>query len=153
MQQGVKLFSLGEKGMDMDGNDMNRSEVNIDEKTWYEGGEEYWKIIAEKGKANMDGMLGGLTHVHDTDITESQNFMKLLNLRTDYVLDVGSGIGRVAEHLLAPIYANVDLLDINAEFLQVARTNFSQLPRNPLRNVFCIGLQQFRAQGPIYDLV
>ncbi|KAL0483041.1 hypothetical protein AKO1_014934 [Acrasis kona] len=149
-----KVFQLGENGMDMEGNILRGDEVEIDDKDWYNTGKNYWQVVADKGNSNIDGMLGGQTHVHDSDITESLQFLKNLNVTNfNYVLDCGAGVGRVSQHLLAPIFKNIDILDINKDFLDVAQINLSTLPSKPLRNTLCQGLQDFKATQQIYDVI
>lgn len=46
-------------------------------------------------------------------------FLALTALLT---IDVGAGIGRVTQHLLSKFFDQVDLLEFNQDFLEVAKT-------------------------------
>ena len=40
----------------------------------------------------------------------------------DRALDCGAGIGRVSKRLLLPLFSQVDLVELNSDFLDQART-------------------------------
>ena len=58
------------------------------------------------------------------------HFHDVCNLFTD----CGAGIGRVAKHLLLPVFDNVDLVEQNPEFLTQAKT---YLVNNKIDNNLC----------------
>lgn len=89
-------------------------------------------------------MLGGFEKVHPQDVESSLAFLKK-HLPEEIrkggrALDCGAGIGRVAKHLLLPAgFAEVDLLDISAEFLARAR----DVVGPQMVNAYCSGLDNF----------
>ncbi|EGD79238.1 methyltransferase-like protein 11A [Salpingoeca rosetta] len=107
----------------------------------------YW----DEQQPSVDGMLGGLGFVHDTDIAGSRAFLdKVMPLREGQqdrgrALDCGGGIGRVTKHLLLPAgFTSVDILDVSSDFLDKA---VDYVGSDALKNRFCSGLSQFDFAG------
>ena len=121
----------------------------------------YWSEVP----ATVDGVLGGFGHLNKIDIKESNAF--LLAMRQKYqssssatmtttsastttsatttnararVLDVGAGIGRTSQQLLAPLYDKVDVLEQDARFLDKAR---EAVPTDVAGHFYCSSMQAF----------
>ena len=101
--------------------EMWESEAGDSSTDWYTKSSVFWT----KQAASVEGMLGGMGHLHNRDIIGSRKFLaKAMNasgllLPDDSVaIDVGSGIGRVAQELLLPLFREVDMLEQNMEYLE-----------------------------------
>ncbi|EFC48859.1 predicted protein, partial [Naegleria gruberi] len=101
---------------------------------FYQKSTDYWK---EKVTNDMNGMLGGFTHVHDRDIKESSLLLsKVLEDVTPgregeksfmYCLECGSGNGRVTKNLLSKHFDYIDCEDVNEEFLIKAKEECNKI--------------------------
>jgi protein N-terminal methyltransferase len=70
----------------------------------------------------IDGVLGGLGHVHELDIRESMAFLNSLSsVGRDRALDCGAGIGRVAKHLLCRVFRTTDVMEPSQRLLDRAK--------------------------------
>ncbi|EFA75349.1 hypothetical protein PPL_11426 [Heterostelium album PN500] len=111
---------------------------NNNDLKWYTSAADYWKSV----DATVDGMLGGLSYVSDTDVECSNKFItEMTSLGRGRALDCGAGIGRVTQHLLLPLFEKVDLLEQNPLFLDEAKIIFKDEKR--VVNYFAVGLQDF----------
>ena len=123
----------------------------------YEKALDYW----ESTPATIDGVLGGFgnTVVPKVDIVGSQAFIRRLgtlspntfpNLPNQAALDVGAGIGRVAQNLLVKYAENVDLLEPASVLIGQAKIDLKSNPR--IRNFYQAGMQEFEFENK-YALV
>jgi len=110
---------------------------------WYNKSEDYWKKVSP----TVNGMLGGLEHVSNADVEESEAFLKKLIIGNNALIkspesaiDVGAGIGRVTQLLLSKYFSYVDLLEFNPDFLLVAK-NETLKEVKQARNFICSTLQ------------
>nr|CAG4712575.1 unnamed protein product [Naegleria fowleri] len=116
----------------------------VAEADFYKKATEYWK---EKVTNDIDGMLGGFTHVHERDVKESSSFLKkVLKDVTParegekpflYCLECGSGNGRVTKNLLSQYFDYIDCEDVNEEFLIRAKEECAKI-----KETFAVGLQE-----------
>ena len=121
---------------------------------WYAVAGRRWQ--AESG--DLSGMLGGLDEVHAADLAASLGFLDELfgkemlswgpppgelghGLPSGVALDVGAGIGRVSSDVLLLRFKQVELLEAQPRFLEVAR---GRLHAANVRAVHTCGLQDFR---------
>lgn len=89
---------------------------------WYGKALDYWRHTP----ADIGGVLGGLGELHTIDIPETKKFLEQYVFsspahRRERALDCAAGIGRVAKHLLCPLYATVDLLEPLPHMLEQAK--------------------------------
>lgn len=118
---------------------------------WYEKSSKYW----ERQAPTVAGMLGGLEELHERDIRASQAFLTSLartcGLSMDGVaLDVGAGIGRVSRDLLLPMFARVDMLEQNKEYLKKSEAYLSEVTgsfRGRIERRVPTGMQHFCARN------
>ena len=114
---------------------------------WYGKGAAYWESQA----ATFDGVLGGFGHLSPLDVADSRQFLlSLPQLSTTSAIDCGAGIGRVAHHLLCPIFSYVDLVEQNPAYVDTART-LCTAPA--MRHFFTSGLQSFCPAAASYSVV
>ena len=71
---------------------------------------------------------------------------------TERALDCGAGIGRVSKHLLLPVFRCVDLVELNKDFLDKAKT-YLGARASKVGKYFCCGLQDLDLAGRKYDLI
>ncbi|GAM17724.1 hypothetical protein SAMD00019534_008990, partial [Acytostelium subglobosum LB1] len=108
---------------------------------WYTNAADYWKNV----EPTLDGMLGGLGHIAETDVESSNKFItEMASIGRKRALDCGAGIGRVTKNLLLPLFETVDLLEQNPAFLDEAKVAFKDEKR--VDNYFAMGLQDFKFQ-------
>lgn len=105
-----------------------------------------------------DGMLNGYSSISDLDIQTSETFLQSLFRKKKYgpgcgrVLDVGSGIGRISEHLLSKYFDKIDLLEQSYTFIEKAKENLEKL--NKLERCYNVGIQNFSPPNDIkYDII
>ncbi|EME31603.1 methyltransferase [Galdieria sulphuraria] len=124
------------------------SHASRKQEDWYSIAESYW----HKQNPSVDGMLGGYSNLSDIDVRSSLQFLQGLQLpSTRIALDVGSGIGRVATELLTKMFEQVDLLEPNVHFLELAKQNVSD---SQLGRVFRCSMQDFIPEvDRKYDLI
>nr|XP_002127135.1 N-terminal Xaa-Pro-Lys N-methyltransferase 1-like [Ciona intestinalis] len=124
------------------------------EEEFYCKADEYWKNIP----STLNGMLGGYGHISQIDIRGSYTFLKRFlegpgaRVKPNRALDCGAGIGRVAKHLLLPIFKTVDLAELNSNFLEQARTYLGDASSR-VGNYYCCGLQDLKLKEKSYDLI
>jgi len=121
---------------------------------WYGDAVEYWKDISP----DLHGMLGGYERISQIDLEASNNFMEELKKKsvwtsgTEKALDCGAGIGRVAKHLLLPLFDKVDLVEQNGDFLEAANLYLAGY-KNKVGKLYSVGLQDFKPNINSYDVV
>lgn len=126
------------------------------EDPFYDNASKYWSSIP----ATDHGMLGGFANISPIDIHSSKSFLlPLLKLNggragCHRVLDCGAGIGRISKHLFLPVFENIDLVELNQNFLNQAKTEFPTLPDgHKLDRCYCSGLQDFTPGKEEYDVI
>jgi protein N-terminal methyltransferase len=98
----------------------------------------------------IDGVLGGMGHVHEIDIRDSRAFLESLELPgRDRAIDCAAGIGRVSKHLLCPMFKLTDVMEPMEHMLNAAK---AELPASAVGEFLCcsMGDAVFRHS---YDLV
>ncbi|TNJ30578.1 putative S-adenosylmethionine-dependent methyltransferase [Giardia muris] len=123
---------------------------------WYKACSSWYTDCVEP---TIDGMLGGLSYVHEGDVAWSKTKLQELAtkgiIRTNSCIDCGGGIGRVATFALAPIFEHVDLMEGCQAFVEASSKNFA---KDALRNRFVAPLQDIDAVRNVikdrkYDVV
>ena len=85
---------------------------------WYEKTRRYWSDV----EPTINGVLGGMEHVHEDDIRESKAFLESLPLLgRERALDCGAGIGRVSKLLLCPLFRTTDVMERSPQMLAAAK--------------------------------
>lgn len=85
---------------------------------WYGKSLAYWK----KQEPTVNGVLGGMEHIHGADIAESKEFIESIpNVGRSRALDCGAGIGRITKNLLSLMFEKTDLLEPMHHMLEVAQ--------------------------------
>lgn len=78
----------------------------------------YWT----QASPTIDGVLGGLGHVHELDVRESMEFLESLKfVGRERAFDCGAGIGRISKHLLCPLFRTTDVLEPSQHLLERAK--------------------------------
>jgi len=112
-------------------------------RSWYLLGADYWSGIPQ----DLDGVLGGQTHIDGVDVAESTAFLAervqaARGVGALRALDLGAGIGRVTRALLSRHFAVVDLVEQDEAMLaQAVRELSAALPPGRLGRALVAGLQ------------
>ncbi|KAG7388398.1 Alpha N-terminal protein methyltransferase 1B [Phytophthora pseudosyringae] len=130
------------------------------ELAWYASALEYWDDEA-KCPLTDDGVLGGFAHVSGVDIRESKRFLKHVRdaVRPEWgchaAADCGAGIGRVSKLLLLPMFDRVDLVEQSPRLLRgvLQYMGEDEALRARVRDLYCMGLQDFDPAPASYDLI
>ena len=65
-------------------------------------------------------MLGGLTELHEPDIRDSEIFLNKMitkyGLKTNNIVELGAGIGRVSQHLFQKYFDHVGFIIFYSRF-------------------------------------
>ncbi|KAL7696852.1 AdoMet dependent proline di-methyltransferase/Methyltransferase domain containing protein [Lotmaria passim] len=116
-------------------------------KGWYGKALEYWRNVP----ATVNGVLGGMEHVHDIDIKGSRKFIESLPDRgTNRALDCGAGIGRIAKNLLTKMYTTTDLLEPVEHMLEQAKKELEGLP---VGEFILASMETAKLPPKTYDLI
>jgi hypothetical protein len=99
----------------------------------YKKSMDYWSHI----QPTNHGMLGGYEMISQQD---SKGSLEFLHSLSGYALDCGAGIGRVSL-MLIQLFDNVDLLEQDSKFIQVAKAQFAGNPK--IIDFYNVGLQDF----------
>mmetsp|Transcript_7738 Transcript_7738/g.20479 ORF Transcript_7738/g.20479 Transcript_7738/m.20479 type:complete len:289 (-) Transcript_7738:641-1507(-) len=133
-------------------------ELPPEQQRWYADAKKYWSNVPP----TVDGMLGGLGSLSESDLSASRNFLAEAFggsgaggiLRYDRALDVGAGIGRVTFGLLAPLFDKVDMLESDARYLEKAKSDAGRRGLSAkLGDQLCMGMEQFCRSPQKYDLI
>jgi len=114
---------------------------------WYEKGLAYW----ENSPSDISGVLGDYGYTHPIDIADSEKLLEKMQefgVKTDSVLDVGAGIGRISDGFLTKKFKHVDLLEPAANFMEVAKKTLDGRARNFYRE----GIEHFQFKTN-YDVI
>jgi protein N-terminal methyltransferase len=97
---------------------------------------EYW----QNAPATVDGVLGGMEHVHEIDIRESKAFLESLPfVGRARALDCAAGIGRISKHLLCPLFNLTDVLEPFEHMINRAK---AELPPESVGEFLRTSMQQ-----------
>jgi len=102
--------------------------------SWYQMGADYWR----DSTPDLNGVLGGQTHIDSIYLTESLIFLKenviaRLGVGTRRCLDCGAGIGRVTKGLLSLVFDRCDLVEQDEGLLAKAVLELSSNPSTSLK--------------------
>ncbi|ETK91670.1 hypothetical protein L915_04801 [Phytophthora nicotianae] len=130
------------------------------ELTWYASAHKYWDDEANCPLTD-NGVLGGFAHVSGVDIRESRRFLKHVRdtVRPEWVCnaaaDCGAGIGRVSKLLLLPMFDHVDMVEQSPRLLRGVPQYLGAIEtlRARVRDLYCMGLQDFEPAAASYDLI
>lgn len=130
------------------------------ELTWYASAHEYWDDEANCPLSD-DGVLGGFAHVSGMDVKDSRRFLKHVRETTRpewecrTAVDCGAGIGRVSKLLLLPMFEHVDLVEQSPRLLRGVPQYLGadERLRARVRDLYCMGLQDFEPAAASYDLI
>jgi protein N-terminal methyltransferase len=113
---------------------------------WYEKTRRYWS----EAEPTVNGVLGGMEHVHEDDIRESKAFLESLPLvGRERALDCGAGIGRVSKYLLCPLFQTTDVMERSPHMLAAAR---AALPPEAVGEFLAESLERVVLRNT-YDLI
>nr|CAD7445249.1 unnamed protein product [Timema bartmani] len=137
--------------MEVEANNTTISKDQADDIS-YDLAAKYWSSIP----ATVDGMLGGLGYISNTDIQGSLKFLRELFKMRDppgrrQALDCGAGIGRVSKNLLIQNFEKVDLVEQNLVFLEHAKNYIG--PCHKVGEFYNFGLQDFIPETAKYDVI
>jgi len=125
------------------------SSINLpDRSKFYRDAEKYWAKV----EPTVNGMLGGLTELDDSDCKFSLKMIEKFQQSTKYALDVGAGIGRVTKNVLLKKYNNVDLLEVDKKFLDQAREFIGHPLEKRVGQLYNVGMQDFEFERK-YDVI
>lgn len=125
------------------------------EQRFYEDADRYWKEIP----ANLNGMLGGYSHISNVDVAGSKQFLKDLIQQSNGItntkraLDCGAGIGRVSKFVLLRTFDSVDLLEQNEQFLAQVGAYLGSELFSRVGTCICSGMQNATLKTNYYDVV
>ncbi|KAI3648454.1 hypothetical protein MP228_006308 [Amoeboaphelidium protococcarum] len=127
--------------------------------SWYTKAYQYW----DQTEATVDGMLGGLSKVHQPDIEGSKALIREIQTRYPGALqrtsdgnnliacEIGAGIGRITKALLVNICDKVDVVEPTLSFVQKLATNLNECPQ--LGSIFQVPANDFQFPLDKYSLV
>ena len=125
-----------------------KGDVNDRRQGWYGKAIEYWAAVPP----TMDGVLGGLSEIHECDVRESAEFINAVkSIGRGRALDCGAGIGRLVTTLLIPLgFAKVDVMEPLPHMIEQARKDI-----DPARagDFFQVPMQEAELAADTYDLI
>jgi SAM-dependent methyltransferase len=107
-------------------------------------------------KADLDSMCG-FKELNSEDLLQTLEIIPK-ERKFNRALDVGSGIGRISYNILYNICESIDLLDINSDFLEIAKLNqiekinHGEIKEAKIKKFYNTEIQKFDFEE-IYDLV
>lgn len=128
------------------------------ELSWYASAHKYWDDEINC-PLSESGVLGGFAHISDVDIRDSKRFLQHVRdtVRPEWVchaaVDCGAGIGRVSKWLLLPMFDHVDLVEQSPRLLRGVPQYLEADEQARVRNLYCMGLQDFEPTAAAYDLI
>ncbi len=130
---------------------MEQNNINSNEKIdWQEKRKKHWELK----EATLLSVLGGWEDTHLPDIkcsNELLNGLILTNqLKPEYALDCGAGIGRVTSNVLINFFNNIDLFEKNENFVKKCEEIFKNIPK--IKNIYLSSLENFNFKQK-YDLI
>lgn len=130
---------------------LQHSNKDDPEKGWYGKAITYWSKVPP----TMDGVLGGLSHVHVNDVRESRQFIESIgkSVQRTRAIDCGAGIGRLTKTLLLPLgFAKVDLMEPLPHMVEQAEKDLAE-QKDSIGDFFMCSMQQAKLQPNTYDLI
>lgn len=116
----------------------------------YEKTKEYW----ENCDNTIEDMLGGNPQVNEIDIKTSSELLEGLiksgKLNPGRVLDCGAGIGRITNSVLQNYFSEVDLVEMNKNFVEFGKQFFKD--NKKIKDFYCSVLQEFKFEKK-YDCI
>jgi len=113
---------------------------------WYIKSRKHWSSVPP----TIDGVLGGMEHVHEDDIRESKAFIKSLeSVGRERALDCGAGIGRISKYLLCPIFQITDVMERSQHMIDVAKAS---LPAMSVGEFLPVSMEEAMLRHT-YDLI
>jgi protein N-terminal methyltransferase len=127
---------------------LNRRFTKSNKTNLQEISKNFWK----NKKGNLDSMCG-FKELNNEDLKQTEEIINRLNKKEfKKALDVGSGIGRITFNYLYKICDEIDLVDINENFLQVAKEQERKNGGEKIKNYYSKELQKFKFEKS-YDLI
>jgi len=126
----------------------------IDPNSVYDNAKSYWDGV----ESNVDGMLGGFSHLSTADVADSRRFLRMV-MNTFKIsphvraLDCGSGIGRVSKYVLLPTFDEVDMVDVTQSFLDASVAYIGPTLNSKVQRRICSGLQAFIPDNDVYNII
>jgi len=121
-----------------------------DKDLWYSKTKKYW----EEAETSIDGVLNGNANLHFSDVKTNCELMEGLiinkQINTGTILDVGAGIGRIAENVLINYFDVVDMLEQDLKYSLYAKTVLGNNSR--VRNFYNSSIQSFEFENS-YDVI
>lgn len=129
-------------------NDRLKGDLNDPKKGWYGKAIQYWAKVPP----TMDGVLGGLSNVHASDIKESKKFIESVSsVQRTRALDCGAGIGRLTKTLLIPMgFEKVDLMEPLPHMVEQAK---KEVPAEKAGEFMQCSMQEAKLAPNTYDLI
>lgn len=116
----------------------------------YEKTKEYW----ENCQNTIEDMLGGNPQVNEIDIKTSSELLEGLiksgKINPGRVLDCGAGIGRITNSVLQNYFLEVDLVEMNKNFVEYGKLFFKE--NQKIKEFYCAALQEFKFEKK-YDCI
>jgi len=116
----------------------------------YEKTKDYW----ENCDNTIEDMLGGNPQVNEIDIKTSSELLEGLiksgKLNSGRVIDCGAGIGRITNSVLQNYFSEVDLVEMNRNFVEFGKQFFRE--NKKVKDFYCSALQEFRFEKK-YDCI
>jgi protein N-terminal methyltransferase len=107
---------------------------------------QYWN----NAPPTVDGVLGGMEHVHEDDIRESRAFLESLDgVGRERALDCAAGIGRVSKYLLCPLFRLTDVMEPVTRMMETAK---AELPKESIGEFLECSMQQMTFRHS-YDVI
>ena len=129
---------------------------------WYTSAKKYWETVSP----DVDGMLGGFSHLDPLDITASERFLESVfatngkpavnAVEPTRACDMGAGIGRISKHLLLRKFDEVDLVESNMNFLNNAASYIGEPSagrRGKLGKLINLGLEEVELPTGRYHVI
>ena len=130
--------------------DMWNQEVGAETTKWYTKAIDYWSSL----EPTIESVLGGYREIHEPDVAESVPFLRSLlakgHVQPERALDCGAGIGRVTKAVLLPEFAEIDLMEPCAHFLECAK---AYVDSSKVRQYIQEGAQDWTENERKYDLI
>ncbi|KAJ4458085.1 putative N-terminal Xaa-Pro-Lys N-methyltransferase 1 [Paratrimastix pyriformis] len=133
---------------------MQELEQTGNEERWYKVTQDYWK----EQPSTVDGMLGGIGEVAQTDEEGSRAFIQRIFQRTTIppdsrALDCGAGIGRVTIKVLADCFQTIDVQEQSSNFVRTFQEACPEELRPRIGMTSVSTLQDFVPTPNTYDCI
>lgn len=129
---------------------MESTLASQNEQDMYQKRKEHW----ESKDSSIKSVLGGSEITQLPDVKASNELLTGLiltkQLIPNRVIDCGSGIGRVTEHVLLNFFNEIDLMEQSSNFIATCKTKFAL--NEKVKNIYHSSLQHFNFERE-YDLI